>query len=78
MKTDYILQHSYEEGKEGEFDETKLIGIYSSKENAEKTIDHYKTLPGFKDYPVSCFHVDKYEIDKDQWIEGFIKSDEVV
>ncbi len=76
MKVVYVLQHSYEIGEEGEFDETKLIGIYSSKEKAEKVIEIYKALPGFKEYPISCFHIDKYEIDKDHWSEGFINWDE--
>lgn len=76
MKIVYVLQHSYEVGEEGNFEETKMIGIYSSKEEAEKTIEKLKTLPGFKDYPINCFHVGKYEIDKDHWTEGFVKSDE--
>lgn len=78
MKTVYVLQHSYEIGEEGEFDETKMIGIYSSKKKAEETIEIYKVLPGFKDYSISCFHISKYEIDKNHWTEGFIKSDEAL
>lgn len=76
MKIIYVLQHSYEVGEDGDFDETKMIGVYSSKGKAEKTIEKYKMLPGFKDYPISCFHISEYEIDKDHWNEGFIKSDE--
>jgi len=75
MKIVYILQHSYEVG---DFDETKMIGVYSSKEKAKKTIESYKMLPGFKDYPLSCFYIGKYEIDKDHWTEGFIKADETL
>lgn len=76
MKFAYILQHSYEVGEEGAFDEIKLIGVYSSQEKAEKVIERYISLPGFKEYPAECFHISKYEIDKDQWTEGFIKWDE--
>lgn len=74
----YILQHSYEVGEDGQFDEIKMIGVYSSRESAEKTIARYKMLSGFKDYPISCFYISKYEIDKDHWTDGFIKTDEAV
>lgn len=78
MGTVYILQHSYEVGAVGQFDEIKMIGVYSSREKAEKTIARYKMLLGFKDYPISCFYISKYEIDKDHWTDGFIKADEVL
>ncbi len=58
----YILQHSYAVGDEGQFDEIKMIGVYSSREKAEKTIARYRRLSGFKDYPTSCFYISKYEI----------------
>jgi len=74
----YILQHSYEVGEYGQFDEIKMIGVYSSRESAEKTIARYKMLSGFKDYPISCFYISKYEIDKDHWTDGFIKTDEAL
>ena len=74
----YILQHSYEVGEDGQFDEMKMIGVYSSRESAEKTIVRYKMLSGFKDYPISCFYISKYEIDKDHWTDGFIKTDEAL
>ncbi|MNK75980.1 hypothetical protein D3C87_955350 [compost metagenome] len=69
----YLLQHSYEIG---EFEETKIIGIYSSKEKAKNIINIYKKLPGFNNYPKDCFHISKYQIDKDNWEEGFITWDE--
>lgn len=74
----YILQHSYEVGEDGQFDEIKMLGVYSSRESAEKTIVRYKMLSGFKDYPISCFYISKYEIDKDHWTDGFIKTDEAL
>lgn len=72
MKFAYVLQHSYEVGEDGSFDEVKLIGVYSSKEKAEQVIRRYIILPGFKEHPMECFHISEYEIDKDQWTEGFI------
>jgi hypothetical protein len=32
-------------------------------------------LPGFRDYPEG-FHIDEYQLDQDQWREGFITADE--
>lgn len=68
MKKIFILQHSYE--LENGCDETKLLGVFSSFEKAVQVIQEYKNLPGFKNRP-DDFYIDKYEIDKKYWIEGF-------
>ena len=66
-----LLQHSYiKDGHE----EVKIIGIYSSRKIAEKTVEQYKKLPGFKDYPDSFF-IDAYELDENHWFEGFISEE---
>jgi predicted nucleic-acid-binding protein len=42
----YVLQHSYEWEHEGEFiEETKMIGVYATHENAERVIEYYIRLP---------------------------------
>jgi len=65
----YLLQHSYEiDG----YDETKLIGIYSSRKLAEKSMEICYQRPGFREYSKDCFHIDKYEVNKSYWEEGFI------
>lgn len=69
MTSVFLLTHSYEIDDE---ETVKIIGIYSSKEKAENTIEKYKNLPGFKDYPDS-FCISEYEIDEDNWVEGFMK-----
>ena len=69
MVSVFLLQHSYEID---EIDETKVIGIYTSREKAEIAVEKYKNLPGFNDYPNS-FIIDHYELDKGHWEEGFIK-----
>ncbi|NIK76421.1 hypothetical protein FHS15_001546 [Paenibacillus castaneae] len=71
MKTVFLVEHSYEVGEDGVYDETKLIGIYSSLEKAESVVKRYKTIPGFRDY-LDAFYIVEYEIDKDNWREGFI------
>lgn len=70
MVTVFLLQHSYEvNGVEN----SKIIGIYSSREIAESIVIKYKKLLGFKDYP-NDFFIDGYELDEDNWEEGFISS----
>ncbi len=68
MKSVYLLQHTYEVNG---YDETKVIGIYKTKEKAEETIAKLRKLPGFEKYP-DAFFVDEYELDQDHWTEGFI------
>lgn len=67
MSKVYLLQHSYEQN---DIEETKIIGIFSSKEKALEVIERYKILSGFKEYP-NDFYIDEYQIDKNHWEEGF-------
>jgi hypothetical protein len=71
MEFVYLVQHSYEVGENGEFDEVKLIGVYSTQEKAEEVVERYKEIPGFKNY-LNGFHIGEHEINKDNWNEGFI------
>lgn len=68
LKSVFLVQHSYEIG---EFEETKIIGIYSTREKAEIVIEQYKCIQGFKDYP-DRFYVSEYKIDKNHWEDGFV------
>lgn len=74
MYSVFLLQHSYEVN---EIEETKIIGIYSTKEKAEKIIDKYKELVGFKDHP-NCFFIDEYKVDNNYWEEGFISENDAI
>lgn len=69
MKEVYVLHHSHE--LKSEETDIKLIGVYSTKDKAKITIARLSVQPGFKDNPEG-FHIDRYEIDKDHWEEGFI------
>ncbi|MFB9077057.1 hypothetical protein ACFFLS_03555 [Flavobacterium procerum] len=73
MEEVYILQHSYDIG---DFEETKIIGIYSTIAKAEETIEKFKNKKGFNNHPIECFSIDKYKLDKDNWIDGFISWEE--
>jgi hypothetical protein len=64
----YVLQHAHplEDGE----DEVKFIGVYSSRENAQAAIVRLSKTPGFSDEQTG-FHIDEYQVDKDQWVEGY-------
>jgi len=70
MSTVFILQHERQETEEMEGD-VKFIGAYSSQASAESAIERLRKQPGFRDHPEN-FSIDKYEIDKDYWSEGFV------
>ncbi len=69
MKTVYVLQHvhSFDEGEE----DVKFIGVYTSRENAQEAIRRLGRFPGFCESP-DGFSIDEYQLDKDQWIEGYV------
>lgn len=67
MKSAYLLQHSY---FWNDVEETKIIGVYATREKAEKVVECYKFKPGFLDYKDE-FVIDEYIIDKNNWEDGF-------
>jgi len=64
----YVLQHVHE-GEDGAED-VKFIGVYSSRENAQAAITRLSQAPGFSEAQAG-FHIDEYQVDRDQWIEGY-------
>jgi len=67
MKSVFVLQHSYELDS---CEETKFIGVYTSKEEAQAAIERLKTQNGFRQKP-NNFYIDEYELNKDHWTEDF-------
>lgn len=69
QKEIYVLHHvhEFEDGNE----DVKLLGIFSSEKKAMEMIKEYKKIPGFKDYSEG-FSINKYIIDKAEWLEGFV------
>jgi hypothetical protein len=69
MTTVYVLQHVHlsDDGAE----DTKFIGVYSSRDNARAAVERLSRAPGFSDAP-DGFHIDEYQLDEDQWTEGYI------
>jgi hypothetical protein len=67
-KAVFILWHVHRFEDE---EDAKLIGVYSSKTQAQVAKKRMVLLPGFAEHPRS-FVIDKYEIGKDHWAEGFV------
>lgn len=66
----YLLWHVHEMT---DYDDEKLIGVFSSAEKANATVEEYKNLERFRDCPIECFVIDEYEVDKPaNWREGFV------
>ncbi|MCL1975917.1 MAG: hypothetical protein FWG61_07150, partial [Firmicutes bacterium] len=56
----------------------KELGLYSLYENASAASDRYFLLPGFKQYPKTCFLIEECVIDEDSgWKEGFVGTTEL-
>lgn len=81
----FLLQHLqiHDDGDE----DVKIIGIYSSREQAQSAIARLRTKPGFADHPQlrdaaiddegneSGFYIDPYTLDEDNWTEGYTLID---
>jgi hypothetical protein len=52
--------------------DAKLLGVYSSEDAAKGRVSRCSLLPGFRDYP-DAFEISRYEIDRDEWPEGFVE-----
>jgi hypothetical protein len=80
QKTVFLVQHLNLLGEERE--DTKLIGVYQTRELAQAAVDRLKNKPGFRDHPRVIdplnddeevgFYISEYELDKDQWEEGYV------
>lgn len=77
-KNVYFFQHGYEyeEDVDVKLESNKVIGIYSSREEAEAVKEQLKIKPGFSKYPEDCFFIDRYRLNEDHWTEGFITWDD--
>jgi hypothetical protein len=77
MNRVFLLWHHYpDDPDDPDDDNAKLLGVYSSEEIAElRREEKYKQLPGFSRGDGE-FVIDSYEIDQDQWNEGFFRSNE--
>ena len=74
MDVVYVLQHVHETPN-GDDEDVKMIGVYSSEQKAQEAIARVVKAPGFREHP-DGFHIDAYEVDRDNWTEGFTSWDE--
>jgi hypothetical protein len=65
--------HEFENGEE----DIKLIGLYSSEENARQAIKRLQRKPGFRERPRG-FQLDPMELDRDHWVNGFNSFAELI
>lgn len=65
----YVLQHVHK--LEVDNEDVKLIGVYSTEDQAITAIERMISLPGFRKAP-DGFHIDGYELDQDHWTEGYV------
>jgi hypothetical protein len=65
----FVLQHVHilDDGEE----DVKMIGVYSTHEQAASAIERLSTQPGFCDLPEG-FEIDPYVLDEDNWAEGYV------
>ena len=64
----WLLWHTHTVGEE---DDEKLIGVYSTQQNAEQAQRRATKLRGFRDVPEG-FGIDSYVVDQDRWTKGFV------
>lgn len=64
----YKLQHKRKIEPDGDdwVHDTITIGYFSTLKNAEQTIERYKNITGFQDYP-DDFCLEKIEVDFDDY-----------
>lgn len=51
-------------------DDVKLLGVYSSRENAVARTERAREQDGFRAEP-RCFYIAEHQLDGDSWEEGF-------
>ena len=69
MKSVFVLHHVNPQDEYG--DRAKLIGVYSSEEEATSAIQRLDGQPGFRDHP-DGFQVNEHVLNRDSWTDGFV------
>lgn len=65
----YVLQHVHTVDDE---EDVKMIGVYSSYEQAMVAIECLRFKPGFAEAQ-DKFSIDQYTLDADHWTEGYVR-----
>ncbi len=65
----YVVQHTRE--RDAEAEDVKLVGVFSSESAARAAVSELSARPGFAAHP-DGFHIDRYELDRIEWADGFV------
>ena len=65
----YILHHTHTLSED--YDDVKLIGVFSTYQKAEEAQENLKSVVGFKEN-IDGFSIDEYDINSSSWQEGFV------
>jgi hypothetical protein len=68
----FLLEHVHDQG--GGCEDIKTIGIYSTLDAAQRTIERLRIKPGFRDAP-DGFNIDPYPLNTNSWEDGFLTVD---
>jgi homoserine kinase type II len=68
----YVVHHVDDRDDD---EDVKLIGIYSTEDDARAAIARLVMQPGFRDVP-NGFQVNRHTVGEDNWTEGFKIVDE--
>lgn len=71
----FIVIHSYL--VEDKYTEAKIIGMFSTIDNAQKAIELSFQMKGFNLYPKDCYRIQEYIVNPDmnKWSEGLKDED---
>lgn len=70
--TVYVLEHAVykDDSRANDVEDFKIIGVFTTEQQAQAAIKQLQAQPGFKDYP-NGFHIDSYPLDQINWSTGF-------
>lgn len=79
----FVVQHVR---AENDSEDVKMIGVYSSREEAEAAVERKRKFSGFSDFPrivdpmkdddLSGFYINEMILNHDYWSEGFVYGPE--
>lgn len=72
QNTVFALEHARykDDDRNNDVEDYKLIGVFTTEQQAQTAMSQLKMQPGFKDYP-NGFHIDAYPLNQVNWSSGF-------
>ncbi|MGH1601651.1 DUF7336 domain-containing protein [Campylobacter majalis] len=68
----FLLYHEYEYGEKNIYSATKILGAYTTQQNAINAINRYHKIEDFNKMPKKYFKINKFTLDDDTWyLNGF-------